>query len=83
MTPAGKNALLDAIIDCLGEGEITGAFIPTARNTPARNLFREHGFEERANGEFRFENRASVTPLTFVGAVERRNYFASASSTEP
>lgn len=78
-----EHALLDAVVAALGEGEITGSFVPTARNTPARNVFREHGFSERAPGEFFLEKEKIVAPPRFVGEVQRRNYFASASSTEP
>jgi FkbH-like protein len=67
-----EHALLDAMIEDLGDGVISGAFVPSAKNTPARNVFREHGFVQANEGEWTLAAPLNESAMRFIGAVTRR-----------
>lgn len=56
-----ESALLAFLADearRAGAARLLGWYLPTAKNTPARNVYRDHGFaavEERADGSVRWE----------------------------
>ena len=48
-----EMAVLHDAMTCLdGDGAVTGEFVPTDRNRPAADLFRQAGFTEHADGQW-------------------------------
>ena len=45
-----EHEFMDRIIGDLGHAPLTGRIIPTARNAPVRNLYRDHAFEPLGEG---------------------------------
>jgi FkbH-like protein len=50
-----EHRFLRHILDEMKDGSLSGRIIPTARNIPARNIYRDNGFAEAEPGRWRFE----------------------------
>jgi FkbH-like protein len=55
-----EHRFLRAVIDAAGGG-LLGRIIETPRNTPVRNLYRDNGFIQRADGGWVYETPQSLT----------------------
>jgi len=55
-----EHRFLRAVIDAVG-GSLLGRIIETPRNTPVRNLYRDNGFIQRADGAWVYETTQALT----------------------
>jgi hypothetical protein len=54
-----EHTFLRHVLDEMKDSPLRGRIIPTSRNIPARNIYRDNGFEEREDGLWEFPKPAA------------------------
>jgi hypothetical protein len=55
-------------MSAIGDGVVTARIVPTARNIPVRNIYRDSGFALDQDGVWRWENANAAASASLVPA---------------
>jgi FkbH-like protein len=61
-----EHEFVRRIVEAVGGGEIGATIIPTARNIPVRNIYRDNGFVLDASGRWRWRSAQAVAEPALV-----------------
>jgi hypothetical protein len=64
-----EHAFLRHVLDEMKDVPLRGRIIPTPRNIPSRNIYRDNGFLEREDGFWQFAGSAAAALNADSGAV--------------